>query len=420
MSIGFNEAYDTYMVQDNESYYREFAQSSIDFMFNDSTLVRTVKEENYPFNGEYTEYQCHVDTISDVSVNTTKVSGNYLSLIFKDCSHKNRRGQKYLYEDKPYLCFDKTEDLSEISRTKIIKCNNKISWIDKTSGKIITEPIFIGFELSATNSNTTKDSTVEQRRLICLIQGNEYTKDIVENQRFLLSKNKAFKVTQSYDINLDDINEEYSSIITLYIEWSTVSPQDNTTLLVADYYQYDYKLSINSTDLSLSNGATGQLTSTILLNDAETTNVPIQWSTSDVRVVTIDSQGNYHVIGESGSTASITCSIVGHTEVSDSIDLSVVAMPVVVKELIVSPSGTISLLQNREQTITYGVYANGVLQSDVVTVSPSGANTSNYTIVYGVNSLTVKNVLKSTTSLTLTFTSDLMSQVVTIKLGGVI
>ena len=420
MSMGFNEAYDTYMVQDNESYYREFTQNSIDFIFDDSTLVRTVKEESYPFNGDYIDYQCHVDTISDVSVNTTKVSGNYLSLIFRDCSHKNRRGQKYLYEDKPYLCFDKTEDLSEISRTKIIKCNNKISWIDKESGKIITEPIFIGFEMSATNSNVTKDSTVEQRRLICLIQGNEYTKDIVENQRFLLSKTKAFKVTQSYDINLDDISEEYSSMITLYIEWSSVLPQDNKELLVADYYQSNYKLSINSTDLSLSTGATGQLTSTVLLNDTAITNVPVQWSTSDVDVITIDSQGNYYVIGSNGSTAVLTCSMVGHAEVSDSINLSVVATPIIAKELVVNPNGTVSVLQGREQTISYGVYSNGVLQSDVVTIVPNWTNTNNYTLTYGTNNVKIKNVLKSTTPLALTFTSGVMTQVVTIKLGGVI
>lgn len=420
MSMGFNEAYDTYMVQDNESYYREFTQNSIDFIFDDSTLVRTVKEESYPFNGTYVDYQCHVDTISDVSVNTTKVSGNYLSLIFRDCSHKNRRGQKYLYEDKPYLCFDKTEDLSEISRTKIIKCNNKISWIDKASGKIITEPIFIGFEMSATNSNVTKDSTVEQRRLICLIQGNEYTKDIVENQRFLLSKTKAFKVTQSYDINLDDINEEYSSMITLYIEWSSVLPQDNKELLVADYYQLNYKLSINSTDLSLSNGAIGQLTSTVLLNDNETTNILVQWSTSDVGVVMIDSQGNYHVIGSNGSTAILTCSVVGHAEVSDSINLSIADTPIIAKELVVNPNETVSVLQGREQTISYGVYSNGALQSDVVTIVPNWTNTNNYTLTYGTNNVKINNVLKSTTPLTLTFTSGIMTQVVTIKLGGVI
>lgn len=420
MPMGFDEAYDTYMVQDNESYYREFTQNSIDFIFDDSTLVRTVKEESYPFNGTYVDYQCHVDTISDVSVNTTKVSGNYLSLIFRDCSHKNRRGQKYLYEDKPYLCFDKTEDLSEISRTKIIKCNNKISWIDKESGKIITEPIFIGFEMSATNNNVTKDATVEQRRLICLVQGNKYTKDIIENQRFLLSKSKAFKVTQTYDINLDDINEEYSSMITLYIEWSSITPQDNKDLLIADYYQSNYKLSINSTDLSISNGAIGQLTETVLLNDILTTSVPVQWATSDVDVITIDSQGNYHAIGLNGSTAHITCSVVGNETITDTISVNVVETPIVDKQIIINPTSISRLLQGKSVTIDYGVYNGNTLTSDLVTVTPSGASVNNYTLTYTSGKVTVANLLKSTTPLVLTFTSgSLTSKTISITLGGI-
>lgn len=419
MSMGFNEAYDKYMIQDNETFYRDFTQNSIDMMFDDSTLVRTVKEEIYPFNGQYEEYECHVDTISEVSTNTTKVSGNYLSLIFKDCSHSNIRGQKYLYEDKPYLCFERTEDLSRIARTKIIKCNNKISWIDKDENKIITEPMFIGWEYSSTTNSSTKDATVENRKLICLIQGNKYTSKITENQRFLLSKTKAFKVTQNYSINLDDINDEYANMITLYIEWNSVLPTDNKDLLIADYYQSNYILKINSSNLSLSPSATGQLTSTVTLNDNEVT-APLVWSTSDSNVVKIDSQGNYQVVGSDGSTASITCSIDGHSEVYDTISLSVVATPVVEKKLIVNPTTFSRLLQGNYVDISYGVYSNGVKLSDVVTIVPSGANASCYTLDYIANGIRITNKLKSSTPLTLTFTSGSLSQVASIPLGGLI
>lgn len=422
MGMGFDEAYDLYISQDNESFYREYTQNALDFIFDDSTLVRKVKEEKYPFNGEYIEYECHIDTISDVSVNTTKVSGNYLSLIFRDCLHKNRRGQKYLYEDKPYLCFDKTEDLSEISRTKIIKCNNKISWIDKASGKIITEPIFIGFELSATNSNTTKDSTVEQRRLICLIQGNKYTRYIEENQRFLLSKTKAFKVTQVYDINLDDISEEYSSMITLYIEWSSANlPYDNLDLLIADYYDRVYTLSINSTDLSLLPSVSGQLSATVKLNDIVQSNVPLKWATSNENVIEIDELGNYQVVGLSGSTALITCYIDGNDNVYDSIDVNITSTPIINKEIRINPSVSTKILQGSYLDVSYGVYDGDVLTSDIVTVTPSGVNASNYTLTYSSGKVRVANILKSTNKLTLTFSSgSLSNKTLELTLGGII
>src|SRR5574344_1112979 len=259
--------------KDNEEYYRKYAQEWVDKYFYDSTLVRTIKEEKYPFNKEYVDYEVHMDTVSDVTVNTNKVIGNYLSLIFKDCSHKTYRGQKFIYENEPYLCYDITKDLSRIAKTQIIKCNNKIRWIN-SSGNIIEEPCFIGWEVTATNNNITKDSTVEQRRLVCLIQGNDNTNEIISNQRFLLSKTSAFKVTQVFKENLDNITDEYANMFTMYIEWSSVLKTDNVDLLLADYYTSTYTLQIDQSDLSLAPLSTGQLTATTTLNGSVTT-VPL-------------------------------------------------------------------------------------------------------------------------------------------------
>ena len=58
---------------DLEGYYRTYAQEWIDKSFADTTLVRTIKEEKYPFNKEFVEYKVHMDTVSDVTVNTNKV-----------------------------------------------------------------------------------------------------------------------------------------------------------------------------------------------------------------------------------------------------------------------------------------------------------------------------------------------------------
>lgn len=406
--------------------YRSLSQETINSVWTNTTQLRTIKEQSYPFTNVYTEYEAWIDTVTDITVNTTKVSGDYIGILFKDIDHTlNHRGQKYLYapdgvSENTYLCYDKLNPLTQVPDFKAIRCNNHLTLM-LDDGSIIKEPCAIGYEITATNNSVTKDATVNQRRMVILVQGNEYTKDIKLNQRFIFQHKQAYKITEMNVLNQEDANDENVTLYTFYVEWSTVSnATDNLELNLADYYQSNYKLSINSTDLSLSNGTSGQLTSTVLLNDTEMTSVPVQWSTSDLNVVTIDSQGNYHVVGSNGSTATITCSIIGHSEVSDSITLSVVATPIVSKELIVNPSGTISILQGREQTISYGVYSNGILQSDVVTVVPSGASINNYTLTYDTNNVKVKNVLKSTTPLTLTFTSGTMTQVVTIKLGGVI
>ena len=404
--------------KDNEEYYRKYAQEWVNEYFYDSTLVRTVKEEKYPFNKEYVDYEVHMDAVSEVTVNTNKVIGNYLALIFKDCAHKTYRGQKFIYEDEPYLCYDITKDLSRVAKTQIIKCNNKIRWMN-SSGNIIEEPCFVGFEMSATNNNTTKDAIVSQGRLVCLIQGNSNTNEIVDDQRFLLSKTSAFKVTRVFKEDLDNISDEYANMFKMYIEWDSVLNTDNKDLLLADYYTSIYTLQIDQSDLSLSPSSTGQLTATTTLNGSVTT-VPLTWASSNTNVVKIATDGSYEVVGLSGTTCTITCTITGNEQVTDSITINVASTPNTDKVLIITPNAVDSIKVNSTKSIYFGVYLNGVLQADSVTVTPSGSNSTCYTITNVSGGIDVKCLKISSTPLTLTFTSGALTKTMTINLVGLL
>ena len=404
--------------KDNEDYYRTYAQEWMNKYFYDTTLVRTIKEEQYPFNKEYVDYEVHVDSVSDVTVNTNKVIGNYLALIFKDCSHQTYRGQKFLYNDEPYLCYDITKDLSRVAKTQIIKCNNKIRWIN-SSGNIIEEPCFIGFEMSATNNNITKDVTVEQRRLVCLIQGNNNTNEITSNQRFLLSKTSAFRVTQVFKENLDKLTDEYANMFMLYIEWCSVVSADNKDLLLADYYTSNYTLQIDQSDLSLQPLSSGQLTANVTLNGNPTT-VPLTWSSSNPLVATIDANGNYNIVGASGTSCTITCTVQGNTNVTDSINISVASVPVSNKVLTIMPSVVESIKVNTSKQIYYGVYINDVKQSDVVTITYTGATSDCYSVVNITDGIEIRCLKTSPTLLNVTFTSGSLTKTLQIKLSGLL
>lgn len=409
---------DKQISSDIENNYKEYAQEWVNKYFYDTTLVKTIKEEKYPFDKEYIDYEVHVDSVSDVTLNTNKVIGNYLALIFKDCDHQTYRGQKFLYNDEPYLCYDKTNPLSRIAKSQIIKCNNTLRWLD-SNGEIIYEPCFIGWEVTATNSNITKDATIEQRRLICLVQGNNNTNEIVTNQRFLLSKNSAFKVTQVFKENLDNISDEYSNMFTIYIEWSSVLNTDNINLLLANYYTSNYTLQIDQSDLSLVPESIGQLTATTTLNGS-TTIVPLTWTSSNPLVTTIDSSGEYEVIGLSGTTCTITCTITGNEQVVDSINISVASMPSVDKVLIVTPNSIDSIKKNVTKSIYFGVYLNGILQLDGVTYVTSGASSTYYTITNISGGIDVKCLNATATPLVITFTSGALTKAMTINLVGLL
>jgi len=209
-------------------------------------------------------------------------------------------------------------------------------------------------------------------------------------------------------------------MITLYIEWSPVSANDSKDLLIADYYDSLYTLSINSTNLSLSPSSIGQLTSTVKLNDVIQSNIPLKWSTSNSSVVKIDSLGNYQVVGLDGTMAAITCSIDGNETIFDTISLDVVTTPIVDKQIVINPTSVSRLLQGKSVDINYGVYDGDTLTSDVIVVTPSGANSTNYNLTYSSGKVTVTNLLKTTTPLVLTFTSgSLTSKTISITLGGI-
>jgi hypothetical protein len=417
--------YDDYLsrkkntAKDNEQYYKTYAQEWINKYFADTTLVKTIKEEIYPFNKEYLEYDVHMDSVSEVTVNTNKIIGNYLSLIFKDCDHKTYRGQKYLYNDEPYLCYDMTNDLSKVAKTQIIKCNNKIKWIN-TSGEIVEEPCFIGWEMTATNSNITKDVTIEQRRLICLIQGNSETNTIKTNQRFLLSRDSAFKVTQVFKHSLENINQAYSNLFQMYIEWDSVSEaNDNLELNIADYYNSDYTLEINQPNISALPSSSGSLSATVELNGS-VVNVPLTWVSSNTQVATIDESGNYTIVGTNGQTCTITCTMQNNEQVSNSITISVADVPIENKVLTIMPSEVDSIKMNTSKQIYAKVYLNGIEQSDVVSVALSGSPINCYSKVDITDGIEITCLKSSSTPLQVTFTSGSLTKTLTIRLTGIL
>ena len=299
---------------------------------------------------------------------------------------------------------------------KAIQCNNQLKWIDKENGAIITEPCVIGWELMSYQNQVSNDGTIPNAKLILLIQSNENTLKFEKNQRFVISHKTAFKITEINYSNLENSTDDEPTLLQMYIEWTTLLPSDDLVNNLADMSTNTYTLQIDQESVEQIQNYQGQLTTTVKLNDSPIT-IPLKWSTSDSNVVEINDQGSYHLIGEVGSTAQITCCIDGNESVCDTIDVKIVEDFLGKKIIQVTPIiNELSELDSQE--FICGVYINGTKQSDIVECSANWSG-DNYTLEETLDRYKLTNNKQSSKDLILTFTSGSCEPIVmNIKLSG--
>lgn len=420
------ENYLNKLAQTPDEAWRGINQASINTSWIDTTQIRKIKEQSYPFTDNYTEYEVWVDTVADISINTNKEISDFIEVLFKDINHTlNHRGQKYLYDPsgdgsiQTYLCYDTIDPLTPTAKTKLVRCNNYVKWIDK-DGYIIKEPCFVGYELTSTNNQVAKSGTVENRRLVCMIQGNEKTKQIVPNQRFIFNHNSAFKVTQINSFMMEDINTEETPMIELFIEWTSILPSDDLENNLADVNYNDYKITFDIDKIEAPNGYNGTLNA-IVTRNKNVINSDVVWHSDDVDVVTIDENGNYTIVGSVGQSTTITCYLNGDTNIYSTINVEVIAVQQTDYSLVVSPIIS-QITQLETQQFDCGVYVDGVKDDTlIVTCTPSWIDNNYYELTNTDNTYYLTNKKRSNNALTLTFSANNCDDVVMIiKLKGLI
>jgi hypothetical protein len=418
MSLQWYENFINNMAQTPNEYYKSLIQNTINGTFDDTTQKFTIKEENYPFGNTYTDYSVWISSGSDVSTNVIKEVTDFRQILFNDITHTNYRGQKYILPDgDTYICYDKIDPLSLDTFCQVIRCNNILKWIDKNSGKIYSEPVFIGHEIDSTRNMVAKTGIIPNTRMVILAQYNDNTKTIDRNQRFVIG-NSSFKVEELNNYMKEaEINNV--TFMRIYIQLDALLPTDDLVNGIADYYSGNFSLTLNQTSVSQISGFDGTLIPTLLYNGYPIDGYSYSWESSDTSVVTV-SNGNYNIIGTSGSTATITCSMSANSSISSTCTITVIDNPSAVKNIIVTP--IISEL-NQLDSITFSanVYDDGVIQADTVLCSGSGLSSDYYTLQnVGNNQYQLTNIMFSSVPLVLTFSSGNLTKILSIKLNSML
>lgn len=407
------------IAQTPDEYYRSLAQATITTQFDNTTQLRKIQEEDFPFKGEYTEFDVWVNSVSDVSTSTSKVIGNYIEILFDDITHRqNYRGTKYIYENETYLTYDKLNPLNVVPSTKAIKCNNFLSF-RTNDGEIVKEPVFIGWETTSTNSQISKEGTTENRRLVVLIQNNKNTDSIQINQRFILNHKRAFKVESIDDMQMENLTDV--TLTTLYIAWSTILPTDDLANNLADgSNDMKYSIYIPQGTISQSKGYVGQFTSITKYGNIVVDDPNVTWKSSDNSIVEVDNNGRYEIVGLVGQTAIITCISGLDKQAKYSVYIWVDQVPDGSKRIVVEPEIE-SISKLRSETISAYVQINGTKQTDVVNCTPNWTDDRYYTLVeVSSNEFKLTCKERNKNPLVLTFTSGNIEKQISIRLEGLL
>lgn len=419
--------YTNNIAQTPKEYWEGLHQATLDTMWNDTTQVYTIKEQNaLPFENEYTEYEAWVSTVSDDLINYSKVYSDFVRLFYKDLKHKqNYKGQYYKFaldgeHEETYICYDRMNLSTLTADFKVVRCNNVLTWRDEY-GNIITLPCYLGTDVTSTNNLIGKDGIVPNARLIILIQANDFTKSIVKNQRFMFEHSTAFKVEEVNNYMQEQGTDGQVTCVKIYINYSAITPNDNTELNICDYYDVGYTLEINQDNIEQVNGFNGTLTATIKNLDEVIEDMEVIWESSDKTVVTIDNEGNYNVVGLNGDKAIITCYLKENKEVKDTITIQVVGTVVNDKVIVVNPN-EVNLLKERQSIVFIPkVYNEGEELTDTVTCVASGAKPYCYALTTVTNGYLLTILKKSPVPLTLTFSAtDCADYVMNIELIGLL
>lgn len=418
--MSWYENYINNIARDNETFYREQAQAWIDDYFTDSTLVRTIQEEKYPFNEEYFDYEVHVDSVAEITTNVNKIIGDFISVVFRDCNHENYRGQKYLFDGETYLCYDKINNMAKVAKSNLIRCNNEISWLDK-NGKILKEKVFVGYELSSTNDNITKKALVSNRRRIMFVQCNKNTNEIKINQRFMFQHNQCFRVEEIDNYYQETHTDGDVTLMKIFLVYSPLIPLDNKELNICDYYVPEYSLSIFQDDINQITGFKGKLTATVE-NNNQVVDAKLKWKSSDTNVVTINDNGEYEIVGRYiNEVSTITCCMEENETVFDTIQIKVVSDFLPEKKIVVENSNITELKEQESVDFNCYVMIEGEIQDAYVGCVPSGASNKNYKLEETIAGYRVQNLKASDIPLVLTFSADGCQDVVLyVELNGLL
>ena len=407
--------------------YLSHLQALINERWENSTqTIFSVYQQADIGSDEWIEQPMSIDTAIDIGTGFKKGDD------FKVFSHKNisadmKLGIMFRTEEDYWICTNTNGYASPTNSCEVRRCNNVMKWVDPETGFVNQQWCAIDYELSSPRPSKDKDIVVADGHIFVLVQGNDLTRSIPKNQRFIFN-GLAFKVSAYQTLlNKDDVTF-HSNLLYIDMYADTVQPSDDLVNGVANATDYQYAIELQPDITEQIDGFTGQILSTVTCN-GEVVDREIDWTGNDF--VTVNEDGSYILNGtiqpsndgedDGGDDelvekiAVITATLKGNPNVTASCSIKIVDEIEDTVDIIIDPLFS-EVRQSLPQSFSVYLYKNGVQQDDAVTCITSGLTNQYFTLTQNGHDfvLTVKDI--SPMPLTLMFTVDEYSETIDVLL----
>lgn len=324
------------IIQTPNDYFRDQQQAAINQQWDCTSAKYTIKEQADFGSSVYNDIEVWIDYVVGLGSRGTTNGDDFRQLIFRDINYQVKRGLYYQFDGNTWIVYFSDEYSSLSKDAGVRRCNNVMRIIDPENGSIFSIPCVVDYDMTSPSQQVSSYIITPNNHATIMVQGNADTLRLFKlNTRYILG-GRPFKLLAYQNALIDKSIAPTPTLLYLDLYLDELHANDDIANQLADNGDYQYAIEIDSVDMELTNGAVGSLTASISLNGEEV-NREIVWSSSDSNIVSIDSNGNYQVVGTNGQSCIITAMLQGNTNVISSIQINVVESEVLQAKVILEP-----------------------------------------------------------------------------------
>lgn len=395
------------LAQNPHDTYMGLEQASINDQWDNTTQVITVFEQDKVGSEQFHSIEVRVDTAIDMGT-SYKQDDDFKLFAFRDLQHTVAKGLMYKYDNDFWITIN-TSELGTVTKDiHVRRCNNVMRWVDRTNGFINEIPCAIEYVLESPKEQKDKDVKVANGHISVICQGNEVTRNIPKNTRFIFNKEAYRFLAYQKMLNEDTFDDSTADLLYLDMYLDMIEPEDDVANNIANAGAYVYEIEVEQSMSEQVKGGTVQLFPNVTLN-GKTVEREVVYEICecgcDHSYCTVDENGLVTITGEVGKQAQLIISLKGNPQVNQLVVIDIVESISDNNELIVSP------IYNKcrvKSSITFNVdlYTNGIKQDNVIGYTATGVPSNYYTLVRNGNTFTLSALKVSTTPLVLTFNDE--------------